>query len=527
MAAPSIRPIPTPPNQTDNPDNFNSQADIFFAAFPNMRIDMNALGDYFATQTVAATDAAATATSAKNTAVTARDQSVAAKDQSVAARDQAQLYAAAAGSAAGVGSLVGKARYALTVKPDESGMELTRVGKQIGDVVWAYSNPGAEYLLLDGLRYNNADYPILASLVGAIPDYGQEWATISNPAGSSNIASICYAWNKLDLSVPGVLIAVGAAGLIMRSTDNGTTWTKITGTGSAAFAAVEADDFGTIIAVGASGTMYRSVDFGLTWSSVVSGFGTAAITAIACMSGYNWVATGASLTRLSNDDGLTWATKVNPLASPAAVAFPRISTQRSYNTASEIGSPPYGRKYFSSLTVGASGAVTRWDDASSAATTTYTSITIANIASTTMYALKTNQRTYTAMAVGASGAIVRMPNIGNSIELITSRGVTGASALMCIAIAFDECWIAAGASGLVQISYDDGLTWANLRTPVTAQLNGIIMTPNGTIVAVGASGTVIQSTPSYPYDPLTQFILPRIPTLGNKMRAYIKAKEPA
>ena len=110
-----IPPLPQAPSRSDGPASFNLYADPFIAAMPPMVVQINIRLEWIATQVNAAEAYATTASQAAMSATNSAD----AADVS---RIAAQSAAAAAGSAAGLPSLIGNARRALAVLPNESGV---------------------------------------------------------------------------------------------------------------------------------------------------------------------------------------------------------------------------------------------------------------------------------------------------------------------------------------------------------------------------------------------------------------------
>lgn len=144
----TINALPTPPSRAEDPAGFSSKADALLGALPQFVTETNATAsavdqvkvdvDLLKTQTdsiradaIVQTDAirddAISQTTAlrdttlgyRNDAQTASGQAAGYRTEAQAYRDGAQAAAAAAGSAAGLPSLVGNARKALIVAPGE------------------------------------------------------------------------------------------------------------------------------------------------------------------------------------------------------------------------------------------------------------------------------------------------------------------------------------------------------------------------------------------------------------------------
>jgi photosystem II stability/assembly factor-like uncharacterized protein len=110
--------------------------------------------------------------------------------------------------------------------------------------------------------------------------------------------------NGIARSEDGI-IAVGAGGTLVRSTDRGLSWYDRR-SGSVEFRAV-ASEGDVFVAVGDRGAIARSTDGGATWQAVAS-TGLATMTDIAALGAGRWVAAGSpALTLVSDDDGVTWS----------------------------------------------------------------------------------------------------------------------------------------------------------------------------------------------------------------------------
>src|SRR6266699_3017319 len=89
--------------------------------------------------------------------------------------------------------------------------------------------------------------------------------TFQNPQPTGNALRAVAA---LDVKT---MIAVGDQGSILRTTDTGVTWKRISSGTSAGLSAVSFADANTGIAVGNQGAILRTVDGGSTWTAQSSG----------------------------------------------------------------------------------------------------------------------------------------------------------------------------------------------------------------------------------------------------------------
>ncbi len=95
--------------------------------------------------------------------------------------------------------------------------------------------------------------------------FGQSGWTWVNPKPEGN--------QLYDVAICGAsyAVAVGELGLILRSTDNGEHWTKISSGTKVALNSVSIAENGTGWIVGLYGTVLKTTDFGLTWSPQSTG----------------------------------------------------------------------------------------------------------------------------------------------------------------------------------------------------------------------------------------------------------------
>ena len=100
-------------------------------------------------------------------------------------------------------------------------------------------------------------------------------------------------------------IAVGKSAAACASDANGASWANLTIGGSSDFHAIAAGASGTVVAVGAGGVLYRSTNYGATWSVGTSST-TRTMRGIA-VNGSTWIAAGDEGRVIrSTDDGATW-----------------------------------------------------------------------------------------------------------------------------------------------------------------------------------------------------------------------------
>lgn len=138
-------------------------------------------------------------------------------------------------------------------------------------------------------------------LLVSLNQYGQSGWTWQNPKPEGN--------TLVSVSVFGSnnAVAVGHEGLILRSADNGETWSKITSGTKGNLKGVCINDNGSGWIV--SGTVLKTTDFGLTWTIQPTGT-SRYFYAVDTKDGINCVIAGSSGTVcVTNDGGASWTAR--------------------------------------------------------------------------------------------------------------------------------------------------------------------------------------------------------------------------
>lgn len=497
MAIPKLTPMPDPPLPTDPEAEFDARAGASMTAQVVFTGEMNASVIPGINAAVAQLDddkdAAQEAASA---AADSADSARMSQEASLGAQQQAQLYAAAAGSSAGLPALAGNARKALTVKTDESGVEFTHIGLAVGDALWTARYPGANFLRMDGGLYLQSAYPELFSMVGLLGgSSGTSWAVASSGI-TTEIEAI--ATNDADIWITGGLGSTGSS--IRRSADAGATWLSITtplGVGNVYGLATDA--LGIWVAVGNAGgqiPIIRSADDGLTWSSTGSLLAGAAV---ATDKRGVFIATVANNTgRRSADGGLTWSTVVS-LTGAVDVATDETGTWITAGGA--LASVGAQRSVDNGITWLGTGTIT------------------------TQSRCVATDKIGTWLIGGISGQIWRSVNNGMSWAVVASPFGGGTVNSIC----YDgiDTWLAGGDSGVLMRSLDGGASWSLVTSNRTTKINRLSVNTSQAWIAAGASGELTKSVPGYGYDPATMFCTPRVILKIQGITPYIKALEAA
>ena len=313
----------------------------------------------------------------------------------------------------------------------------------------------------------------LATLSGGI--YTDCTIQVTDSAGNgSNTITIT------SFTVSGLFVIVGESGLILRSTDNGSSWSNATSrtgdrlygviSGNNTFVAVGTStkvsrsidngtnwdnathagsnfnlgdvDFGnnTFVAVGAAGSIERSTNNGINWNAVVSGTGE---TLKGVTFGNNtFIAVGESGNILrSTDNGLSWDNATSP-------------------TAENLEGVTFGNNTF--IAAGQDGNIVRsidngssWDNATCTGGCTHT-----------IWDIGFGNNTF--VGVTHNGKALRSTDNGSNFNVVN---VTG-GALTDVSFG-NNIFVIVGLTGRIFRSTDNGLNWNQMASGTSTHLRGV------------------------------------------------------
>lgn len=531
---PSISILPPAPLPTDAEAVFDAKAGVRLTAEEVMITEQNAalawqVGSMAETKgykeaaATSAGHAADSATAAADSATAATNNGAAqvnlAKDQVQLAKDQVGLAANqvglaktqadnAAASAVTATTMAQAAGAAVGPTPipnkflgtDSAGNPAWRdAGQKIGDALFTARTPDATYLPLNGGVYSQAAYPALFGVIGLISgSFAETWAAVTSNAGSNAI-------NAVETDGNGVWVAAGAAGAMVRSTDNGATWTAVTsGFGADAINGLACDRSGVWVAVGGAGKITRSTDNGATWTAVTSGLtGTDVIYSVASDRNGTFVALFMSASShgalRSINSGVAWASVV--VNASAVGTYKGIATDRKGVWISTSSST----QYYRSTDAGAT-----WTQ-------------IAGVSGLSTNRITTDgKNTWVAANSGSVAQAARSSDNGLTWATVSTPGTLASAA---VATDSSGTWLIGNTGAAIYRSTDNGFTWST--TTVTGLTGGALSAcfgKDGIAILGAASGVLRRSTPTYGYDTATQFKLPNQPAeIG--LAAYIKAKD--
>lgn len=527
MAIPVISDLPPAPTRSDGPGDFTPKADAMIGALQPLVVQINIATQWMAGQLTeaqaqaAAASAAATAAAASAAAASASKNAAAqsaidatengaaqvalAEEQvalAVLAKNSAEVAAAAAGAAAGLPSLAGNGRKVLRVKPDATGVEWSGA-HEIGDLLQTARNPGSLYLQAGGIYLQSA-YPELFALVGLIgSDPFVSWST---PTNTTQLL------RDVDYGLNNVWIAIGISGRVVRSTDDGETFTAQTPiTGTPHLTAIATDRNGVWVLVGESGNVHRSTDNGATWVKLtLPGVTTEKMNGIGCDKNGVWLIAGDSKVYRSTDNGATWAAltglpQVGPYLAIGTDDANTFMLSRDSNSANVMRSVDRGATFVMAGSV--------------------------SVYRTIAYAYDKLKDIWYAAA--KEDGIFQSRNAGVTWQKTNVNKATGAN---ISSIAYDVAVVEGAvlrvgndvstSAASVFLSNNDGFDYSAVTTPIAFSIRAIASKPDGTAIMVAETTGVslVKSVKSYSYDKNTQFKLPNpAPVAG--LRAYIKAKE--
>lgn len=269
----------------------------------------------------------------------------------------------------------------------------------------------------NGALYSSADS-------GSSLSNGNNWvAAASNPASGTNFRGATFDSGLVKY------LAAGSGGVILQSLD-GTNWTSLTTGSTQALYSIASNSGNTIVATGAAGTILTSTNGGGAWTTqtvsgspalngVTYGYVTASAT-------YRYVAVGAAGTLLFSGDGSAWSAATLPAA---PITTSSVFNSVTYGIVNSVGT-------FAAVT--ADGYVTTSTD---------------GISWTTPVAVSTTLNAVTASSNSTTSSFVAVDNAGNIFRSIDGgvtwpQVYTGTAALFAVAHGSLLDYSAVGISGL-------------------------------------------------------------------------------
>jgi len=262
--------------------------------------------------------------------------------------------------------------------------------------------------------------------------------------------------------------AAGSGGTILKTTNGARTWSKqISGTTSHLYSASFVDT-ATGWAVGTIGTILKTTDGGATWSPQSSGTTNALRSVFFVDANIGWAAGDNGVILKTTNGGAQWALQNSGMTSSLnAIRF---------TAGGELG-----------WAVGTLGAILKTSNGGNTWVTQMPNriFTTNRINSVAFADINTG------WAAGASGTILKTTDGGNTWSAQNSR--TGNS-LQAISFANADIGWSVGVNGTILKTTDGGTTWSARVSGTTATLNAVYFAGFNIGWVAGASGTILKST---------------------------------
>lgn len=309
----------------------------------------------------------------------------------------------------------------------------------------------------ESVTYLRSDY---LQVPAETPGNFGAFTSVTIPASTGNYA--------IDTDGAGVWIIVGNNGYMIRSSDNGLTWTTISSGFSGLIYSVATDKNGTWLAGDQNGNIRRSTNNGLNWFAVTSGFGVANVRSIATNGQGVWIAVGGQRNaRRSSDNGVTWSSI--SVGGTIDVIYSCVATDNNgvwvvgSNSATAARSVDNGLTWTSVLTGLSSHTSVKTDD----------------------------KGVWVVTGSGSDSDIKRSIDNG----LFWNPVLTTPFNFLSLATDKKGDWIACGANGVGVRSLNNGLDWGRINTSFGNQnVSAVVTDSNGVWIATNSTdGTAARS----------------------------------
>lgn len=358
-------------------------------------------------------------------------------------------------------------------------------GAAIGDILITSRDPGASYLATNGAVYAQASYPALFAELGFVGYEGGFGGTWTNVAGSF---------------MSGVFLAIGFSGTrwiavddvdcIVKYSSDGVTWANTGVTLAFSPTCIDTDRNGIWIIAGVNGAYARSIDNGMSWSTSALAT-TERMESIKTDRAGVWIVAGhgGKMFRSSNH-GVSWSLvdckftasgKVYTLCTNRAGVWLAVGMDGKIGVSEDNGLSWYS---FYGPVYGVSSVIYDFNGAW--------------------------------IIVGTDALVYRSTDLFNT----STQMLIGQSSEIMNDIATDEAGnilIVCNATSQF-MSTDYGVSWEK-----TASNGGqVVVAGNTGEWVIGASGKMMKSIPSLPYNKNTSFAMPIVAAPAG-LKAYIKA----
>jgi hypothetical protein len=436
--------------------------------------------------------AASSATAADGAVVSAQAQVGLAADQAhnaAASASSAQVSASAAGAAAGMPSLSGNGKKALTIKADESGVEWKAIGQLVGDILISATPPSTNYLPAANVYLQSA-YPALFSKLGTSTNL--ELTSPQIKTMPATFSAIAYGAGKfVGVSYNGSTIYYSADGINWSSVilpGGGNSWVSYVCFANDRFFAFSPST--AFLATSQDGVSWTSTTTGVTgpWRSLVYANGL-------YVAGGGQVANQAILT---SPDGIAWTLRGTPAAGTA------------------INSIFYAFGLFIALPSNSTSYLTSPDGI------VWTLRTTPFFSGEGQSAAFGNGVIVSSCSPSSAGSIVASGSVMRSVDGInwTVHSLPQSAYWVHPVYVAGKFVVVANDMPLIGMS-GDGVNWINRPAFYTRAFNVVVASPSLILAASTAEAIYL---PCYSYDPITQFATPLVPVSAGT-KAYIKYQE--
>jgi photosystem II stability/assembly factor-like uncharacterized protein len=339
---------------------------------------------------------------------------------------------------------------------------------------WSYTSPAVTGDSLNALAWVDADHLVAAGAVGTVvhsTDAGATWSVVSESADASwDAYSFVQDQQALDFNGSTVGISVGANTSVRRSSDGGLHWLPVNlSDRTHALYAVAFSNSTTVVAAGASGTLLRSTDAGVTWTTLSSP-STEDIVALGFHGDIGLAATSAGHVLRTINAGAQWELLSTSLTGGAsALAFADAST---------------------AVVAGYAGAIRTTDGGS-----TWNAVSIASQPAIGALHFKDSLH---GVAVPTSASGTAYVTADGGASWLAANGWASSPSVGWRSVRFGSggVAIATGDYGAIRRSTDGGATWTDLSARVVTLGDSLsaIDFANASLGVVVGDGTFLRTT---------------------------------
>lgn len=373
---------------------------------------------------------------------------------------------------------------------------------------WQIVEPRPTGVTLTGAVWRDASTVLASGAAGTIlrsTDAGTTWTVVSENA-SDFVGTLGLAFDA-----NGVGITTSAAGSgnlpIKRSVDGGLHWVDVGMPVTNGLVAVSSTNTGAFCLAGNNGVILRSADAGLSWQTATSDAGTVALKAMAFNAdGVGVIVGNGGAILRSINGGANWTRVGNATANLTAVAFATRDSVfagaedgtllrsndagQSWQTVASGTSQPINSLHFGSATAGVMALSQGGIRVTTDGGSSWNPAGMSP-SGVSVYAVGAGPAGR-AIAVGEYGSIFRSVDGGLNWTTVALGGFD--RSLRGVAFSTASNGVAVGVGGRMLRSTDAGLTWTPAASGTTSQLEAVGFFDALTGVALGTDGSMVRTT---------------------------------